>query len=67
MNYEIMKESERELQIEFLKYCDHVYDTWQFVYKSLKANNTTQKQMEEVYRMEDISNHSEAKIQDDCI
>ncbi|MDR3329960.1 MAG: hypothetical protein LBS76_01650 [Mycoplasmataceae bacterium] len=67
MNYEMMKQSERELQAEFLKYCEHVYNIWLFVHKSLKTKHTTQKELEYVYSMEDISNHSEAQIQDDCI
>ncbi|MDR1991579.1 MAG: hypothetical protein LBP70_02515 [Mycoplasmataceae bacterium] len=62
-----MKQSERELQSEFLKFCEHVYKTWEFICKNIKNKTFSQKELEEVYRMEDISNHFEAQIQDDCI
>jgi hypothetical protein len=67
MNYEIMKQSERELQTEFIKYCEHVYKTWDFIYKGIKNKKLAQAELNQIYEMEDMSNHFEAQIQDDCI
>ncbi|MDR1234571.1 MAG: hypothetical protein LBJ97_00595 [Mycoplasmataceae bacterium] len=62
-----MKQSEKQLQLEFLKFYDHVYNTWRYIYKGIKDKKIGSKELEEVYRREDLSNHFEAQIQDDCI
>lgn len=67
MNYEILKLSERELQDKFIKYCDHVYDFWNFIYKNIKKSTFTQELLDEALLFEEKSNSLEAQIQDDCV
>jgi hypothetical protein len=67
MNYEMMKQSEIELQAQFSKFCDHVVDTWNFVLKMIRSGKAGQKDLDTIRKMEDQSNHYEVIIQDECI
>jgi hypothetical protein len=67
MNYEMMKQSEIELQTEFNKFCDHVIFTWQSILKNIKNNKTLPNDVNEIHKLEDQSNLFEAQIQDECI
>lgn len=67
MNYEIMKESEQELQKLFLQFCDHVLATWQYVSKCINREAFSEADVKKLYGFEDESNHLEVKIMDECI
>ncbi|MDR0545801.1 MAG: hypothetical protein LBG49_02675 [Mycoplasmataceae bacterium] len=62
-----MKQSKDEISNEFQNFCNHVYQTWEFIFNVIKSKACGPKELEEIYRLEEISNHFEASIQDDCI
>lgn len=66
-NYDVLKQSERELHESFMNYCEHICEMWKLISKISSKSKNEIHIFETVHKMEEQSNHYEASIQDDCI
>ena len=68
INYELTKQAEDNLSKTFFKYVDHVLKEWNYLLEGLKKSKKISPQrIQEIFKMEEQSNHFEAEILDDCI